>query len=432
MNKQVLSWLVTVIALVNSAGAITPSAKFLVHNETKGNAAGARSEAGVLMPHLEIPFEMVGVEFTKRLRPEIAASLVFMRDGHKYVRWILNPEDTQWSDEVIKYFAKEKGIQLTKKYYFTGYQTASRSYIAEDPKTHAQFSVKSSTNVTGGSWRDKKQPVGEAIDSIIMGNYLAEQNRLMKFKYFTFMDEPAILKLDAIDQAVVIRDLNAVNQTGPEAKYYLPGFSALHEVVGKEIALKNGSPNPYDFWTEHYVKVAGKALGELAARTGLQFDSPHSQNFLVELDPNFKPTGRLVLRDLADLYVDQNFIHILRADSKEFLGTFTQKSNILNYVSAGFGPLHGNEHPSWVDANQYAAWKDIFFDSFESSIEEVTGVPRTKFKSSYYRQSGAYFLANYELVQNSELSSYMDTLVKFQYPAGSGIARCESSFLNAQ
>ena len=243
--------------------------------ETKANAAGERSREMIPLQHVEIPIDMVGLDFASRLDAKIAASLVITKNGQKYARWILNPEDTKWNYELLEYFMK-KGLDLKVHNYFHGYQTASRSYIAEDPNSGAQFSVKSSTNTIGGAWRDKKQPVGEAVDGRILSDFFMEQNAKLPFKNFTIMDEPAVLKLAEIDQAVVIRDLGGLKDV--KSKFtYVPGFSVLHENVGREIALKNGSKDPYAFWTQHYVRVAGRALGELAARTGVQFDSPHSQ-----------------------------------------------------------------------------------------------------------------------------------------------------------
>jgi hypothetical protein len=408
MGKKKFVIFVLLVFLTNLASALTEGVQKLVEFETQANAAAVRSTEPIQLPHVEIPLDFVGLDFADRLDPKIADSLIFTRNGQKYVRWILNPEDTKWGKNLLKYFSN-KGIILNIKNYFIGYQTASRSYIAEDPRSGVQFSVKSSTNMTGGDWKDKKQPIGDASDARLMSDFLIEQNNKRPFENFIIMDEPAILKIDKIDQAVVIRDLGELKN--PENKnYFLPGFSALHEDVGREIALKNGSDDPYAFWTENYIKVAGRALGELAARTGVQFDSPHSQNFLIELDHNFKPTGKLVLRDMSDLYLDSTFMKAL-GQEQNILKKFTQKENVHDYIDAGFGPLHGNSFPSWVGSlswwrskKRYSDWGTVFFNEFENTFEKVSGFklatskPKRGFNGLYF--SSAYDLENKKGFEN--------------------------------
>src|SRR5207247_1393897 len=140
-----LTFVLSLLSLLffQSALALTKSVQRLVGYETKANAAAVRSAGPIPLPHLEIPLELVGTDFARRMDPKIAASLIFEVGGKKYVRWILNPEDTKWGREVSKYF-NGLGLKLRRNYYFTGYQTASRSYIAEDPESGIQFSVKSS------------------------------------------------------------------------------------------------------------------------------------------------------------------------------------------------------------------------------------------------------------------------------------------------
>lgn len=343
---------------------------------------------------------MLEVDFADRLAPNIREQLVYVKDGVQMVRWISNPEDTVWSDKVKEHFA-EKGLVLEKKYYFNGYQTASRSYIVENPEKTVQFSVKSSTNVTGGHWADKKQPVGEAVDSRLNADFLHKIQKKLKFEHIVIMDEPAILKAPAIDQAVVIRDLADLNDRS-SGKIYVPGFSVLHEDWGAEIARRNGSNDPLSYWSEHYIKATARALGEFAARTGLQFDSPHSQNFLVELDSNMKPTGRIVFRDLADLYIYKPMMTVLHKNPKKYFKNFSQVENVKSNISAGFGPLHGNDGPRWVTWDEYVYWGADFFREFERSFSEVSGLTIADFKTTRGSISGKYFLNNYAVSNNTE------------------------------
>ncbi|MCX7978942.1 MAG: ferric iron reductase [Bdellovibrionaceae bacterium] len=411
MARIIFFWVSLLWAL--ACAALNEVIERLVNFEVHSNAAAVRSAQMIMLPHIEIPLEIVKADFAKTLDLSIAQSLIFDVNGKKYVRWILNPEDTRWGEELIEYLHQKHGLKLTRKYYFHGYQTSSRSYIAEDPKTGAVFSVKSSTNVTGGIWRDKKQPVGDAIDSRLISDFLVRQNRLRPFEKLVFLEEPAILAVKAVDQAVVIRDLGPMKD--PKGKrFYLPGFSALHETTGAAIAAINGSDDPYEFWTEHYIKVAGRALGELAARTGIQLDSPHSQNFLIELDEKKRPTGRLVIRDLADVYIDRTMILALDGESSPVLKRFSQSSNILDGIQAGFGPLHGNKKPTWVTAARYSQWKDVFFKEFEASFERITGQSLSPVGAVKY-QNGDYFSASYKLSGRPEYKGFFASIKAFGY-----------------
>ncbi len=155
--------------------------------------------------------------------------------------------------------------------------------------------------------------------------------------------------------------------------------------------------------------MAGKALGELAARTGIQFDSPHSQNFLVEMDENMRPTGRLVLRDMSDLYVDKSFIKAIEGGDANLLKRFNQAENVKSYIVAAFGPLHGNAKPSWVSERQYSTWKDVFFSQFEATFEEVSGYRLRDLKMTPY-QSGDYFGTSYDLKSNAEFKTFFQMM----------------------
>lgn len=397
-------FIVTLFLFVTSAFGLTLPVKKLVQFETQANGAGKRSTEMVLLPHVEIPMDMVGYNLARRIDMQIANSLIIEKNGKKYMRWILNPEDTKWGQEVIAHFAK-KGLELSIQHHFRGYQTASRSYIVEDPVTGAQFSVKSSTNVTGGKWSDKKQPVGEAYDGRLISNFLFEQNQKRAFENFEVMDEPAMLKISSLDQAVVIRDIGKIKNI-ENKNFFVPGFAVLHENLGKQIALANGSTDPHAFWTEHYIKSTGRALGELAARTGLQFDSPHSQNFLVELDERLRPTGKIIFRDMSDLFLDVNFLKALDGESSKLLTQFTQSQNKLNFIGAGFGPLHGNVRPSWISQDQYNQWKDAFFDAFEAKFEDVSGFDLKKLKVER-KQNNRYFRAAYKLHNEPEFQNLL-------------------------
>ena len=138
-------------------------------------------------------------------------------------------------------------------------------------------------------------------------------------------------------------------------------------------------------------------MGEFAARTGMQLDDPHSQNFLVEFDRHFRPTGRIVLRDLADLLVYRAMMNALHRDPKMYFKKFSQTRNIRPEIFAAFGPLQGTVAPTWLDGEGYGKWPEAFFAEFDSSFLKTSALQPGEIqpeKINYFRQ---YFFRKYKL-----------------------------------
>lgn len=387
---------------VTSAFALTPEVKKFVTNETKANAVAARSDEMVKLEHYEIPLRLVGKDVADRIAPDVKNSLVFEKDGEQFVRWIINPEDTKWHLEMEE-FLKKNGVEPVRHQYFEGYQTASRSYIVEAPDTKAQFSLKVSTNKTGGNWTDKKQDAGDAFDVRRSTDHVIHQGQIAPYQNFKVMDEPAAFGIKEIDQGMIVRVLGDL----PDGKMnYLPGFSAMHEDVGREIARLNGSANPAEFWNQNYNKPLARALAELAAKTGVAYDSPHSQNFLVELDENMKPTGRMILRDMGDVYLTRD---ILEAQGNKALADSWPTENLIKgRVSAAVGIMHGNHLPSWLTEAQYTAWGVEYYKIYNAEFAKFAGVPLSTVNLTH-SQSGRYFSKNIHL-DGPEMKQYLENL----------------------
>lgn len=322
------------------------------------------------MQHYEIPLSELQSDFSDNLDEATRNALVFEKDGENYVRWVINPEDTRWHLHV-KEWLDSKGIDSTPKNYLKGYLTASRSMIAVDPETQHSFSIKVSTNNTGGKWTDKKQTWKDAKDVRKITDFIVETTEKMKLETLIIQDEPLGLGIEELDQGLLVRSLNDVPSG---KKYYLPGFSALHPEMGKLLAQKNGSSDPYKYWLENYVKPTARATAELAAYTSAYFDSPHSQNFMIELDENMKPTGKIVLKDLADTYLIKKFI---QNSTGSAIAEIWDESHLLEDMwpnSIGF--LHGNSPPrEWMDLDKYKGYATEYFKVYDQRFSELTGVP---------------------------------------------------------
>lgn len=342
--------------------------KILQVHEVSVNALSVRSTEPVALEHYEIPLRAVETDISSRLSENIKSSLIFEKNGEKYVRWIINPEDTKWHLEVAEHL-RSKNIPVVKGQYFTGYQTASRSYLVIDPKTKATFSLKVSTNHTGGQWTDKKQEWEDAKQIRTAYDYVFDAiKKHGQLKHAIVIDEPAAFGLPAIDQAMVVRTYDVLERGN---SILIPGFSVLHGLYGERFAARHNSNDPAAFWNEHYNKPLARAMAELYAITGMQYDSPHSQNFLVELDFNGKPTGRIAFRDFGDAFVNPE---ALEAHGRPDLAEKWDKDNIKPKVlDVGVGLLHGNYWPKWIPQEIYQAYAHDFFKVFESEFKRITG-----------------------------------------------------------
>jgi len=404
LRRAIVSWPLALWISLSSAFALEPAVQGLVTYETKANGVSLRSDQMVQIENYEIPARLLKKDFSARLAPNIRDALVFEKNGEEYVRWMINPEDTKWHKELEKYL-KENGIEPTRHKFFQGYQTASRSYIVEDPKTKTQFSLKVSTNKTGGNWTDKKQEAADAFDARRSMDYVMKEGEKRPYQHFKVMDEPAAFGIEKIDQGMLVRELNDL----PDGKrHYLPGFSAVHGKTGRELALLNGSTDPAAFWNEHYNKPLARSLAELAAKTGVAFDSPHSQNFLIELDDKFRPTGKIVLRDLGDIYLTPE---IVRANGGDALVKSWPRENVTTgRVNAYVGTLHGNEFPDWMDNAVYEKWGKDFYVEYDKEFAKQAGLPKRILPESHFL-SGRYFGKQIE-VTGPEWERYLSDLEK--------------------
>lgn len=341
--------------------------------EVESNQVTEGKSEPIEVSHFEIPLKAVTEDLAPYIPKEVIDALIFEKNGQPHVRWLINPDDTKWHLEVSKYLESKK-LDPTHYKYFKAHRTASRSVIVTDPQSGYSFSVKASTNRTAGQWRDKRQEYNDSFDIRFMNDFIFQLEKVQEMENVVTFLEPAAFGLKAINQGFVVR---LIDQMADGKKFYLPGFSALHGEEGARIAKLNGSKDPVNFWNEHYMKPLGKALAQLMAVVGIQYDSPHSQNFLIELDEDFRPTGRIALRDFGDIYVQEEFFRMMKRQDiiRRFAATQNTARGSLNVT---VGPLHGNKAPDWMTRRHYTMWLKTFFKSYEQEFSKITGVPLEK------------------------------------------------------
>lgn len=348
---------------------ISKNAQQLVTWETKANAVANRSNEAIDMLHYEIPLRVLQKDIDSTLESSISDSVVFEKNGEKYVRWIINPEDTKWHLE-LKAFLDKNNLDSNTYKFFKGYQTASRSMIIVNPDNGATYSMKVSTNKTGGNWTDKKQTWVDAQQVRRMNAWIGEVMSNMKTETLVIMDEPLAMGIKEIDQGMIMRSLNDVPK---DEHFYMPGFSVLHGKEGARIAKLNGAKNVAEFWDKHYNQPLARAMAEFFAYTGAWYDSPHSQNFLVELDKKMRPTGRIVMRDLGDTYLLADFAN--NTKFKHLLPLWEDGNVHIGKVNSAVGLLHGNQPPEWLNAEEYEKYGKNFYSAFEQKFSEMSNIP---------------------------------------------------------
>jgi hypothetical protein len=363
--------------------------------EAEANGVTSRPSALLKFKNYEIPAELIESDVAETTPPEVQKAFFIEKGGKKFVRWLVQPEDTKWYKDVEEFIQKKTGKAPTAYEHFNGYLTASRSVIVIDPDTGYSFSLKASTNQTGGAWKDKKQDWKDGKDIRAVSDYVARLEKNLKLKTAVILQEPMAFGIADVDQSNVIRLLG---EAATCDKFYLPGFSALHDQVGKELA---GKEDPVQFWNEYYAKPLGRSLAEFAGIWGLSFDSPHSQNFLIELDKNKKPTGRVVLRDLGDVYVLKEQADLFSAQN--VATRLSAADNLkIGKLSISVGMLHGNVPPKWVSKEQYQnVWGTSFFESFEKEYTTLTGFDVNKIGTPMYAQAPFSYVGKQYTVDNN-------------------------------
>jgi hypothetical protein len=319
---------------------------------------------------------------------DLFQSMLIVGEGpSQRVRYFLNPEDRHFRQKVIENFkAKGLNIEIQKK-RFVGFTTASRSVIAIDTNTGMVFSTKSSTNRVQGVPQKKAWGWQESIEIAALNNAIAQLQGKGVFKTVDYQKDVFFTGIGDMDLGTEFRELPGLK----ECKHYLlPGFAAMNEQLGAEIAEKNGSKDPSQFWQTHYAEPLGKAVAEHLAFVGLANTSPHSQNFLIELNKDFAPTGKIFFRDFGDAFAQMAF---LRAQGAEKIVEIYSKIDTLrkeDNVEIGVGFLHlTSETPRWMDDDKYKQWGQVFFSQFELKLQKIT-----KFPPSFIARAGDMYSSN--------------------------------------
>ncbi len=174
--------------------------------------------------------------------------------------------------------------------------TSSRTLVVWDGGASRPFAVKLATdhphtNVCQPEKTKLREEVREAL--LFAEHVRGVDARLGRDPELLLLVESIGVSVPGSETGLLVRDLAPLC----DGNFYLPAFSI--PFVGAAIAASAGESFAA-FWGTSYAEPVGRAKAKLLARYGLQYQTPNPQNILVQLDSCLRPTGAIVLRDLAD------------------------------------------------------------------------------------------------------------------------------------
>ena len=275
--------------------------EFFIYMETRANFFLQKSNEAVELGFYEVPMNFLERNYFGSLKQEEDSFLFFKKDGEDHFRWIIHPDDRKYHLDMARFLRYKELDSKIQKGKYLGYRTSSRRLVLKDPKQEKVFILKGSLGSAAGLDDDRLMSRKEVEWIQAISEYLKRREKIYSFENFRIVHYNMSLYSPGVSQGFVF-------QIPSFSHYLLPAFSILDENIGKKIALLNGYENPYEFWEIYYVKPLAKSLCELFLKTGISYHSPHMQNFVIELDQNFAPTGKLILRDIEDVKLHQPYL----------------------------------------------------------------------------------------------------------------------------
>lgn len=288
------------------------------------------------------------------------------------------------TDGQIRYFKHPMNQDRRVPHYLTpsdgsieGYYSASRSiFIMQNGEL---YTIKLPTNYPH---IDVMQPTkaNMANDSVISMRRSALINRVDSMAssppHLKVLTEVASIRDNGTGNGFSIRDLRPLQ----DGNYYMPAFSIPY--VGREIAEYHNIDFA-EFWEQHYVRVVGWAKVELLLWYGLQMVTPNAQNWLIQMDQNLMPTGKLFLRDVADSSFIRIFAESLGATS-ELQADRESSFRIFNTLRAQYEDsiwqMNNYTEQRRVGRDIYLQWLTAQEEAYNTALREYIGVNSKEYR----------------------------------------------------
>jgi hypothetical protein len=332
--------------------------------ENTFNHAVQKSTDPVRLRHYNVPIRLVTEDMNEALESfgPTRRAMVFKKDGEEYVRWVINPTDESQHLDIAK-LLKSNNLDSATHEYFWGWSTASRSYVVKDPGTGYVFSLKTSTMNPGGDFRAKRLQRAEVEIMRATSDYAQNWLTGPGFRHLVLQEEAWGAFVTSQNIGLLARSLGDLTTC---KKRLLPMFSAFYPGIENEIPM---SSQP-EFIKQHVYGSFGRASAEFFATLGLVVTSSHTQNFLLELNLDGTPTGRVVYRDFADGNVIEDFAK--SAGAHEYARIREEGHHLERLqIHLDFIPSNGNSKVAQLIPN---GAEEKFYESFRSTLLNLTGI----------------------------------------------------------
>jgi hypothetical protein len=242
---------------------------------------------------------------------------IFIAPNEETVFWPQHPDNTEPTVPFFNY------SDVKDKFWNARY-TSSRTMAVVGGAGPLHFNVKLPTNRFSPNYRGFRTQKTHGANQVIRSPYrwdlITKIDALLgKSENLMFLGEPFSIFVPngAGDQpgGFLVRELSALD----DEHHYLPAFS-IGQQAGRFIA--SHYTKEYDlgswvsFWSEYYVKPMGIVSAQLLYRYGLTQVNPHEQQFLIQINKRtLEPTGKIVVRDLADTLFTKGVYEYLGLES---------------------------------------------------------------------------------------------------------------------
>ncbi len=352
-----------------------------------------KSEAPVSVPTLSVDRASVNVTFLDSAPVELRA---LIQQGSA-IRWFKHPFNTK---STIPHFHE------TSKSNLVTYFTASRS-LAITLGDHV-FTLKMPTDHPHGfegQYQPSKATTQEDImDGINRMSYVEKIDKKIGLDpKLILAKEVAMVADKATGEGYLFRDISFMN----DGNYYLPALSIPY--AGRKIAALN-KQHPDTFWSKNYAELLGSAKAKLLLRYGLQMETPNSQNMLIQLDHDLRPTGVIVFRDISDTVLIEGVAKGLGEGS-----TLKRDAEIGVENSTEIQPYWSNS--AWrfdeagkdsFDETTLSSWGKVHDQAYRREIARALGLDLSQFAKIDKNAAFDAFMSS-EIVQ-AKLKAYRQKL----------------------
>lgn len=202
------------------------------------------------------------------------------------VRWFLHPLNTAPS---VPYYKEGTNGSIL------GYYSASRSMFVNIQGMLFSFKLATNRPHPHSALQPSKADLhNDVILSLRRSNHVREvESRIGPSETLVVLKEVVSVAARNGGNGFSVRDLRVLQ----DGNYYLPAFAIPY--FGREIARFHNT-DFVKFWEQAYAIKLGEAKAQFLLRYGLQMSTPNAQNWLIQLDKNMRPTGKIFVRDIAD------------------------------------------------------------------------------------------------------------------------------------